>query len=120
MTTSTAAATNERSSQLLDRLCHGASPPRMRILIIVAHPDDEVIGAGARLRWWRHALSLAHVTEGVPLDLKEARLVGFQTREDYAQARRAELERALSLVGISADRVVQLGFTDQMIVHHLP
>src|SRR5206468_1472133 len=91
-----------------------------RILMVVAHPDDEVIGAGTRLRHWRDALTIVHVTDGIPLDTKDAKVAGFQTREEYARARQTEMRHALSLATIEPDCTVQLAFTDQTAVHHLP
>ncbi|HEY0549088.1 MAG TPA: PIG-L family deacetylase [Verrucomicrobiae bacterium] len=106
------------SKEMLHRLCNDCIPPR--ILMVVAHPDDEAIGAGARLRHWRDVLTIAYVTDGVPPDVKDATLVGFQTRDEYARARRTELRDALALAAIEPERAVQLAFTDQTVVHHLP
>ncbi|MBV9250682.1 MAG: hypothetical protein JO227_15715, partial [Acetobacteraceae bacterium] len=42
-------------------------PIEMRSAVVVAHPDDETVGAGASLRLFRD-LTLVHVTDGAPRD----------------------------------------------------
>lgn len=101
------------SEQLLDRLI-AESPligPPPKAAIIVAHPDDEAIGAGALLRELPHAV-VAHITDGAPKLVDAARRNGHGTREDYARARREEVVAALGLVGIPVQRIRCLGFVD--------
>jgi N-acetylglucosamine malate deacetylase 2 len=66
-----------------------------RLVIIVAHPDDETIGLGAQLCRFGDAL-LIHVTDGAPRDGQDARRHGFAALGDYAAARRDELAAALT------------------------
>lgn len=92
-----------------------------RILLIAAHPDDEVIGAGIQMtRWNPGSVTIVHVTDGCPKDPKHAQAAGFATREEYASARRRELGKALELAGMGEARCVELGFTDQQAHLHLP
>jgi N-acetylglucosamine malate deacetylase 2 len=105
------------SAELLDRLCGEREMPR--VLMIVAHPDDEVIGAGVRLSWLGKDITIVHVTDGAPADSRDARAAGFSSAEGYAAARRGELLEAMSLVRVSAGQLVQLGFDDQSVVHHI-
>lgn len=84
-------------------------PPR--VLLIVAHPDDECIGAGALLAGIPDAV-IVHVTDGAPRDNAAARKRGFANRDAYAEARREEVVNALALIGIPESRVRCLGFVD--------
>ncbi len=88
------------------------SSPGPRIAVVVAHPDDEVIGLGSRLPFLRDAF-LIHVTDGSPRNLSDAHAAGFIRGEDYARARRGELLAALQLARIPPRRALRLGFVDQ-------
>jgi LmbE family N-acetylglucosaminyl deacetylase len=48
----------------------------------------------------------------------DARALGFDTREEYAAARRRERDAALALANIPPSRVRELGVVDQSAVHH--
>lgn len=80
--------------------------------IVVAHPDDEVIGAGAQLRRWSHA-QLVYTTDGAPRNSSDAWKFGYLTTEEYASARQRESIAALTLAGISLPQMHHLGFADQ-------
>jgi N-acetylglucosamine malate deacetylase 2 len=90
----------------------GSAPFASRVALIVAHPDDEVIGAGAQLPRFLD-LTLLHSTDGSPRNLLDAKNVGCTTREAYAALRRSELERALILAGQDISRYRSLGVVDQ-------
>ncbi|HEY8612961.1 MAG TPA: PIG-L deacetylase family protein [Roseomonas sp.] len=81
------------------------------VALVVAHPDDETLGAGAVLPLF-HRLLLVQVTDGAPRNLEDARAAGFDSAADYAQARQRELDAALAAGGVCASRVV-LGAADQ-------
>jgi LmbE family N-acetylglucosaminyl deacetylase len=88
-----------------------------RAAVVVAHPDDETIGCGALLARLPGVL-LVHVTDGAPRDLVDAGRLGFPSVESYAAARRRELEAALAVGGVEAERV-DFAIPDKEAVRHL-
>lgn len=102
-----------RGVQLLDQLvgADGTALEQPRVLVMVAHPDDEAIGAGALLAELRDSI-VVHATDGAPNDDRVARRRGFANRDAYAEARRAEVVKALGLAGLDESRIRCLGFVD--------
>jgi N-acetylglucosamine malate deacetylase 2 len=88
-----------------------------RVLLVVAHPDDEVLFAGAQLSQCRE-LCIVHLTDGAPSNTA-ARGRGFSSRPEYAKARYRELHAALEIGGIHAD-CRSLGFRDQYSCLKIP
>ena len=84
----------------------------MPLLLVVAHPDDEVLGAGSRLPHLRK-VHIVYATDGSPSDMSDARRSGFATSQDYAHARVREAEAARALLDVDPDRVFRLGLRDQ-------
>jgi N-acetylglucosamine malate deacetylase 2 len=80
-------------------------------MVVAAHPDDETVGAGSRLRRLVDA-RFVYVTDGAPLDGCDAAAHGVSVAA-YATLRQRELEKALALCGIHASQLVHLRCPDQ-------
>lgn len=94
---------------------HTDSAHRLGTLaVVVAHPDDEVIGAGGQLLRWAAAWNLivVNVTDGAPAHLHDARVAGFPDQSAYAAARCLELDDALKCLP-SPPPVIRLGAVDR-------
>lgn len=88
------------------------------VAVVVAHADDETLWAGSALARLRNC-RLIHVTDGAPRDMADAARLGFADRHDYSAARAAELDRALSLLGSSPERLAY-NLVDQEAALALP
>lgn len=100
---------DERIKKFLSRL---KEPDVASVMVIAAHPDDELIGAGGHLRFWPR-LSVVHVTNGSPRNPKYAQSLGYADSSALANTRRREVENSFALIGVSRDQLVNLGFDDQ-------
>jgi LmbE family N-acetylglucosaminyl deacetylase len=89
-----------------------------RIVIVTAHPDDEVIGAGGQLHHWTN-VHFIHVTTGSPVCLDDARNAGCKDEDEYAALRRTEFESILETLSLPAERADRLRFRDQEASFHL-
>ncbi|MBM3785635.1 MAG: PIG-L family deacetylase [Acidobacteria bacterium] len=85
----------------------------MRILVAVAHADDETIGCFSVLTEPGNEIFVLHGTDSAPRNLKYALRAGFLTRDAYKVARRNEVRQALTMAGIPESRHVQLDIADQ-------
>ena len=106
-------------ARALNALCVGYAELPRSIALVVAHPDDEVIGVGGRLACWVDRTVIVHVTDGAPPDCTDARRAGFTNAADYARARRRETWTALACLPRQPIAFVPLGFTDQRVTHQL-
>jgi LmbE family N-acetylglucosaminyl deacetylase len=71
--------------------------PSQSVLVVMAHPDDEIIAAGA-LMARAPKTGVICLTNGAPREERYARHAGFDNWIDYAQTRRGEAEAALALL----------------------
>lgn len=81
---------------------------RAHFMIIVAHPDDEVIGIGARLPHLTSSL-FVHVTSGAT----------WRCSLEDAATRSAELVGAFDRAGLCCDQLRPLAYPDQSASHRL-
>lgn len=91
-----------------------------RALILVAHPDDETIGAAGIMQRTRDAI-VVFATDGAPLNPNSWQ--AFGSREAYVNERKNEALQALDIIGIQnveflADRAPET-FIDQELYWHL-
>lgn len=87
-------------------------------MLVAAHFDDEILGAGTWLPRWPRAV-VVHVTDSAPASMEDARRHGFTSRAQYTAARRAELRRALAVLEASHVELAQLSIPDQQAAFHL-
>ncbi len=96
----------------------GPLTPTIRCSVIVAHPADEVVGAGCLISKLVD-VTVLHVTDGAPRDMQDATAAGFKDRSEYAQARKQECLCALAIANVPEDRVVDLEVVDQCASQYL-
>lgn len=92
--------------------------PIMKCSVIVAHPADEVVGAGCLISKLVD-VTVLHVTDGAPCDMEDAKAAGFQEREQYAEARKRECISALAIANVPEERIVDLEVQDHCASNYL-
>jgi LmbE family N-acetylglucosaminyl deacetylase len=90
----------------------------MSCAVIVAHPADEVVGAGCLISKLVD-VTVLHVTDGAPSDMADAESVGFKEHAAYAEARKRECISALAVANVPEDRVVDLEVPDHCASNYL-
>jgi N-acetylglucosamine malate deacetylase 2 len=94
------------------------APPAPKAVIIGAHPDDEVTGAGILLTQLP-GVNLVQVTDGAPRNGRMAETLGFSGWEQYAKARRNETDNALAVAASNIGSISNIGIADQEAAYHL-
>lgn len=89
-----------------------------RATVIVAHPDDEVLGC-ASLLMRMPGTRIVHVTDGAPRSGHDGARHGFGTAAQYAAARRDEALQALTIAGLPPSCLTSLGIPDQDVSRNL-
>ena len=91
---------------------------RQAVLVVVAHPDDEVIGIGSVLARLSE-FGIVTVTDGAPRDGRAAKAAGFDSAKSYGDARRREAAAALARHGRKAKLVENFGYPDQRAIDNV-
>jgi LmbE family N-acetylglucosaminyl deacetylase len=90
-------------------------PIKQRVAMVVAHPDDEAIGAGGQLHRFEN-LTLIFGADGAPRDGRDMRRTGHASIEAYATTRRTELTAALKALQLSDHAVIRLDLPDGELI----
>ena len=97
-------------SDVLAKLASGGPIDRPAVLV-VAHPDDEALAMGGRLRTFER-LTVIQPTHGAPTSGSDARRLGFCGNSAYAAVREQEARRACATLSLHCRRIA-LGAPDQ-------
>ncbi|MEV6262718.1 PIG-L family deacetylase [Streptomyces sp. NPDC051784] len=92
-------------------------PPRGRVVVVAAHPDDEVLGLGgtiARLAAAGNSLTAVSVTDGEGSHPRS----GVMGPRELAEVRVRETRTALGRLGAEDARVVRLRVPDSRVDRH--
>jgi len=111
-------ADHVRSEHWIHRLIDGLAR-HDRVVLVVAHPDDETIGCGAHLARWADVLTIVHVTDGSPPDDGDAKAAGCASASDYAALRQRELVSAMQIAHVGSEQLIGLGIGDQQAVRSI-
>jgi N-acetylglucosamine malate deacetylase 2 len=88
-------------------------------MIVVAHPDDEVIGLGSRLPCFRDLQAIIHVTDGAPRKGSDVANAGVATWQEYADLRRREFKAVLAEANCAAAQTPCFWCPDQRALNRI-
>lgn len=82
-----------------------------RCVVIVAHPDDDVVGAGGLISRLDD-VTVLHVTDGIPKNGHSPEVGNLRSSES-AHTRRLESRTALALANVPPEQIVELGLSTE-------
>jgi N-acetylglucosamine malate deacetylase 2 len=89
------------------------------VALVVAHPDDEVIGLGGHLAMLQRGIQVIHLNSGSVDNDVWPRKCGFTDRYVYRAKRAAELAEVLRLSGIAPEQWCSFDIPDLEAPFHL-
>ncbi|WP_327287927.1 PIG-L deacetylase family protein [Streptomyces sp. NBC_01198] len=101
----------------IGKLPEAELPHRGRVVVVAAHPDDEVLGAGgmvARFAAAGVAVTVVSITDGERSHPES----GALTSSDLARRRASELRAALAALGANSADIVRLKVPDTEVAFH--
>jgi N-acetylglucosamine malate deacetylase 2 len=108
----------ERAGGVLTKLML-ARPIDEPAVVVTAHPDDETLAMGGRLKTFKR-LTLIQLTDGAPPTCEgDAKRAGFAHRMGYAAERESEALQALAALDLNCRRVLA-GLPDQDSIFFVP
>ena len=96
----------------------GELNPVMKCAVIVAHPADEVVGAGCLISKLVD-VTVLHVTDGAHPDLRESGVASSRDHEIDGEALKRECKSALALAKVPEDRIIDFDVPNHCASEHL-
>jgi len=90
---------------------------RTKCAVIVAHPGDDVFGAGCLISKLID-VSILHITDGVTVD-DSCNPIPSEERREHSKALRRECLSALELADVRSDQILDYFIPDRCAVHYL-
>ena len=96
----------------------GELNPIVKCSVIVAHPADEVVGAGCLISKLVD-VTVLHVTDGAPPEMGHAGVASSPEHEIDSKALKRECKSALAIANVPADKIVDFDVPNHSASEHL-